>query len=112
MKEVSLALETLFVNRRDSSAVQRSDGQYFRVAKPLTLEVLEQHLEGEITVGAHQLPMDNTVKYLCFNLDPEKLTDPMETAKTIIRECIDKPDPEKPRFYTKAVNQFLAEASE
>jgi len=108
LKEVSLALEALFVNRRDSSAVQQADGEYFRVAKPLTLKVLEQHLKGEITVGAYQLAADNTVKYLCFDLDPEKLADPMETAKTIIRECVDKPDPKKPRFYRKAV---LLEAS-
>jgi len=98
----------LFVSRHDNYAVQRQNGDYFRVGKPLTLKVLRQHLEGRVTVGAYQLNAQSKVKTLIFDLDPEKLEDPRATTKTIIEKCIDKPDPKKPRLYRKAV---LLEAS-
>ena len=107
-KEFALALHDLFVNRHDNYAVQRRNGQYFRVEKPLTLEVLQQHLEGKVTVGAYQLDAESMVKTLIFDLDLGKLEDPEATARTIVEECVSKPEPKKPRFYWKAV---LLEAS-
>ena len=98
----------LFVSRHDNYAVQRQNGDYFRVGKPLTLKVLRQHLEGRVTVGAYQLNAESMVKTLIFDLDPEKLEDPQLTARTIVEECVNKPERKKPRFYRKAV---LLEAS-
>ncbi len=91
-------LDRLFVNRHCSYSTQRTNGHYSRVDQPLTLKVLERHLKGEITVGAYQLAKDDTVKYLCWDLDPEKLENPKETAKTIIIECVGKPTLKEPRF--------------
>lgn len=107
-KELALALQDLFVNRHDNYAVQRRSGQYFRVEKPLTLEVLQEHLEGKVTVGAYQLNAESMVKTLPFDLDPKSLEDPQATARKIIEECVNKPEPKKPRFYREAV---LLEAS-
>jgi len=106
--DICQQLKDLFVNRYDNYAVQRRDGQYFRVEKPLTLEVLQQHLDGRVTVGAYQLDVESMVKTLIFDLDPGKVEDPEATAKTIVEECVSKPDPKKPRFYKRAV---LLEAS-
>ena len=97
----------LFINRVDCYAVQTSRG-YVRVEEPLTREVLEAHLRGEKTVGAYQLnPADNTVKYLCFDLDPEKLEDPREAAEKIIKACFEEKDG-RPRIWKHAL---LLEAS-
>ena len=98
----------LFINRMDCYAVQTSWG-YVRVEAPLTREVLEAHLQGEKTVGAYQLnPADNTVKYLCFDLDPEKLENPKEAADKIIKVCFEKPDGKHPRVWE---HSLLLEAS-
>jgi len=98
----------LFVNRVDCYAVQTSRG-YVRVGEPLTREILEAHLRGEKTVGSYQInPEDNTVKYLCFDLDPEKLEDPRETAERIIQVCFEKPDGRYPRVWRRGL---LLEAS-
>jgi len=107
-KEFAIALQDLFVNRHDNYAVQRRTGHYFRVQKPLTLEVLQQHLEGKVTIGAYQLNAESMVKTLIFDLDPEQLENPQATARTIVEECVKKPEPKKPRFYREAV---LLEAS-
>ena len=97
----------LFINRIDCYAIQTSRG-YVRVEAPLTREVLEAHLRGEKTVGAYQLnPADNTVKYLCFDLDPEKLEDPREAAEKIIKACFEEKDG-RPRIWKHAL---LLEAS-
>jgi len=98
----------LFVNRDDCYAVQLESGGYRRVQKPLTDDILEMHLKGEITIGSYQLDKENKVKYLCFDLDPEHLEDPKETAKRIIDVCLEKPDGKHPRVWRKAI---LLEAS-
>ena len=99
----------LFVNRVDCYAVQQPRGGYVRVGEPLTREILEAHLRGEKTVGSYQInPEDNTVKYLCFDLDPEKLEDPRETAERIIQVCFEKPDGRYPRVWRRSL---LLEAS-
>jgi len=102
------AVLRLFASRRDVYAKQQPDGGYLKVEEPLTAQVVERHLSGEVTIGFYQLDGDNNVKWLCWDLDPEKLADPLETAKRIVEECVLKPSPETPRFYK---NSVLLEAS-
>ena len=98
----------LFINRSDCYAIQTSRG-YVRVDDPLTPEVVAAHLRGEKTIGAYQLsPKDSTVKYLCFDLDPEKLEDPKEAAERVIKVCFEKPDGKHPRIWE---HNLLLEAS-
>jgi hypothetical protein len=79
---------------------------------PLSHDVLQSHLDGETTVGAYQLDEDNTVKYLCFDLDPEKLVDPKQTARKILNVCFEEKEEtngkKRPRVWPSAV---LLEAS-
>lgn len=84
------ALIDKFVNRNDVYAVQLPRGGYFKVEEPLTREVLAEHLRGESTVGVYQLSRDDRVKWLCFDLDPEKLSDPAASAKTILNVCFER----------------------
>ena len=98
----------LFVNRPDVYAEQQPNKKYLKIKEPLTTEVIQRHLQGEITVGVYQLDGNNYVKWLCFDLDPGTLENPKETVRAIIQECVSKPDPKTPRFYKKAV---LLEAS-
>jgi len=96
---MNLASEILrfFISRTDCYAVQTSRG-YVRVEEPLTREVIEA-LRGEKTVGAYQINhIDNTVKYLCFDLDPEHLEDPREVTGKIIKVCLEEKDG-RPRIW-------------
>ena len=89
--------EQLFVNRRDTYAIQQEDGSYRRVEGWLIKPVLENHLAGEITIGSYQInPRDNSVSWLCFDVDPEHVEKPRETTLNIYGECAS-------RFYERAI---------
>ncbi|MDI6904764.1 MAG: DUF1882 domain-containing protein [Candidatus Bathyarchaeia archaeon] len=45
----------LWVSRHSAYAIQQPDGCYLKVDEPLTIEVIQKHLKGEITVGLYQL---------------------------------------------------------
>jgi hypothetical protein len=114
MEKMSLS-ETLmrfFVNRMDCFCIQKRDGGFVKVDQPLTVEFVNKHLMGEWTVGAYQLDPDNMVKWLCFDLDPEKLVDPEQAAKKIIGACFEKRKEEdgveRPRIWP---HSLLLEAS-
>ena len=102
-----LNVVTLFVNRADCYCKQNNDGSYARIDAPLTLDVLISHLDGEITVGSYQLGTDNTVKYLCFDFDPEKLADPKATVAKLLNVLLEtkeeEPDKARPRMWPFAV---------
>ena len=105
---LSVPLRRLFISRADTYAQQNANGSYTRVEHPLTEYVLARHLAGEITVGPYQLDVNNHVKELIYDLDPEHLDNPRETAEKILFECLNKPTPETTRFYRPSV---LLEAS-
>jgi hypothetical protein len=109
---LALALRRLFVNREDCYCVQKQNGGYVKVDEPLTVNVLQQHVKGELTVGAYQLGTDNTVKYLCFDFDPEHLNDTHEAVRGLLAVIFEKrkeaDDVERPRIWRSAV---LLEAS-
>jgi len=106
------ALHSLFVTRSDCYALQIDRGGYVKVEEPLTRKVLARHLSGAITVGSYQLDNSSRVKWLCFDLDPERLSDPKEAARRILEACFEKrkeeDDVERPRIWPSAV---LLEAS-
>lgn len=77
-------LKHLFVNRTDCYCTQLTSGRYQKIDAPLTDQQLTQHLKGELTVGSYQLNQQSQVKWFCYDLDPEKLADPKQTAQQIL----------------------------
>lgn len=106
------ALLEKFVVRSEVFAVQQARGGYVKVEAPLTLEVVREHLEGKRTIGVYQLSVDSRVKWLCFDLDPEKLSKPEEAARRILGVCLeavkDRDGAERPRVWG---HSLLLEAS-
>ena len=106
-------LKDLFVNRSDCYCIQLKQG-YSKISQPLTDEVLQQHLDGKTTVGSYQLDLNNLVKWLCLDIDPEKNIDPdpKATAKKILsilmQKTKDKEGNETPRTWP---NCIILEAS-
>ena len=100
------ALRALFVNRSDCYCIQLKQG-YSKIPQPLTDQILQQHLDGKTTVGSYQLDTNNLVKWLCLDLDPEKLSDHKETAKQILsillQKTKDKEGNETPRIWPNCI---------
>jgi len=112
MTSVADALLALFVARGDCYARQLDKGGYVKMEEPVTSDTLTRHLKGDITVGAYQLNINSLVKWVCFDLDPESLSNPKETAVKILQVCFEKQEEddgvERPRIWPSAV---LLEAS-
>jgi len=106
------AMLAKFVSRQDAYAVQLPEGGYVKVEQPLTSKVVQQHLEGVETVGVYQLNHESMVKWLCFDLDPERLEDPKASAQRLLQVCFEKSkeedEVERPRVWPHSV---LLEAS-
>ncbi|GAI80623.1 unnamed protein product, partial [marine sediment metagenome] len=91
-------LKNFIINRDDTYTVQSRNGVHTRIPEPLTEQVLLRHVAGEITVGAYQLNKSNEVKWFVFDIDPGQVSHPRETAKSLIKACL-----EKKRFPENAV---------
>jgi hypothetical protein len=89
VKSFAALLREKFVNRYDCYCIQLRQG-YTRITEPLTDEILLKHLSGEVTVGSYQLDSNNLVKWLCFDFDPEKLSNPKEATKKVLAALLGK----------------------
>ncbi|MEM4972910.1 MAG: hypothetical protein QXR87_04260 [Candidatus Hadarchaeales archaeon] len=72
MEDIKKLFLRLFLWRGDVYAVQREDGAYILVRKPLTPEILSRHLEGLETIGVYQVG-NGKVKWICYDLDGDDL---------------------------------------
>ncbi len=100
-------LKNLFVNRSDCYCIQLPTGGYTKISEPLTDTKLQEHLDGKTTVGTYQLSKDGFIIYFCYDIDPEKHTDPQAIAKTILsvlRAKIEDQDGKlTPRIWDQAI---------
>ncbi|MEM3459482.1 MAG: hypothetical protein QXQ64_10550 [Candidatus Bathyarchaeia archaeon] len=106
------AMFTKFVSREEVYAVQLPKGGYMKIEQPLASKIVQRHLEGDITVGVYQLNTQSMVKWLCFDLDPERLEDPKGSAQKLLQVCFERKmeedKVERPRIWQHSV---LLEAS-
>jgi hypothetical protein len=51
--EALMGFARTFLSRSDLYPVQQADGSYITIHKPLTLGQVEQHIRGQITLGAY-----------------------------------------------------------
>lgn len=63
-----------FVNNSDTYALQNSDGGYYpHRGTEISNAVFLRHLLGDVTLGIYNInPIDNTSKWLCWDLDDEQ----------------------------------------
>jgi len=90
-KKYASEIMKLFVHRRDVYAVQvKSGDQYIYVPKyeVLTENEIQRHLDGKITLGVYALNEDNTVKWLCFDIDHAHVEKPEEACRIIAEKCV------------------------
>jgi hypothetical protein len=58
-----------FVGRKNIYAQQQENGGYHPVYEPLTPEVLQQHLNGEKTIGSYIIREDGLITCACIDID-------------------------------------------
>lgn len=74
----------LFRGRDDAYALQHRDGSYHPVREPLTHDVMQRHLKGEITVGRYLItPEKNTCFMAVIDVDQRS----REMATKLIDAC-------------------------
>lgn len=71
MEVLAERLANVFFQRRDLYARQFDDGSYICVRKPLTNRHVARHLQGELTLGAYLLDLENRTRYLVFDADDD-----------------------------------------
>lgn len=69
MKLTAEQLYNIFVHRKDVFSEQQESGAYFPNKRPITIDDIKEHLNGEKTIGLYCLDTDNTVKWACIDLD-------------------------------------------
>jgi len=84
MTDIIEAIESLFIIRKDCYPMQMDNKNDYRVIKkPLTRDLIEQHLKGDITIGCYQAnPITKNVKWVCFDFDGV-IEDEFEKAKRL-----------------------------
>lgn len=60
-----------FVNRTDWYALQRENGAYTAFHRPLTPQMIVDHLRGKITLGVYALDQASRARWVCFDADEE-----------------------------------------
>lgn len=66
-----------FIQQPDIHAIQHTDGRYICIRRAITLRLLQQHLEGKITLGTYVLNQANKTKYLVLDADTEEIWEHM-----------------------------------
>jgi len=56
------------VQRKDLYPIQLKDGGYTVVRRPLTDDLVRQHITGQVTLGLYSAP-NSTTKWLCIDVD-------------------------------------------
>lgn len=60
-----------FIPRWDRYSIQLADGRYRAINQMLTLNLVDEHLQGKWTLGAYALDTHSRAHWLCFDADDE-----------------------------------------
>jgi hypothetical protein len=67
-----IAYAQTFLPCFDRYALQSLDGSYYCIQEAIALEVLKQHLYGQVTLGAHALNEKSQARWVCFDADDDE----------------------------------------
>ena len=80
----------LFVSRKDMFAEQMKTGIYIPIKRPITILDIREHLLGNKTLGSYCLNTDNTIKWVCIDLDGEDLNE-LDNISRFIYDNVEGP---------------------
>lgn len=67
LDDTTIALLGMFCHRRDCHL--RQVPTWMKFNQPITIELLEKHVKGLLTIGTYQISKDDTVRWVCFDPD-------------------------------------------
>lgn len=70
-RDVLVRYADTFIPRWDRYPLQLPDGKYVAIKKPFTLDLVEKHIRGEVTIGAYALDRSSRAKWLCLDADDD-----------------------------------------
>lgn len=81
---------TTFIPRRDTYPKQWDGGrQYTRITAPLTPDIVEAHIRGQLTIGAYSLGADGKTNKITFDADEnETFSDLIQLAVDLAQRAI------------------------
>lgn len=88
--EVDLNVTSLyntFVLRDNVYAEQSKKGGYSKINAYCRFDVLKNHVEHKRTIGVYQISLDDTVKWVCIDIDTHEKTDDQERLNRLIEEA-------------------------
>ena len=69
-----------FISQWHSYPLQLPDGSYVRIKQPLTPHLIDQHLRGEITLGAYALDEGSQASWIALDADDNEMQRRLATA--------------------------------
>lgn len=91
--DVINAMQDLFIMRNDAFASQNDNGIYIKEDNIITVQLLNDHLDGKKTIGTYTLDKNSMCKWLCIDFDGKNLETEkkkaIETANKIKKEGYD-----------------------
>lgn len=72
LQETAQGIYDTFISRHDNFAYQLDDGRYFASHREITVQHIEGHLKGKITLGVYLLSEDGTTKFAVIDADDEE----------------------------------------
>jgi hypothetical protein len=79
-------LYNLFINRNDAYAIQNKNG-YIKVDELLDTEIIQEHLNGNKTIGTYQLDNSGNVKWICFDIDSHDAHKQSDAIRDTLKLC-------------------------
>lgn len=76
----------MFLSRYDCYPLQRENGSYIRVKRPLTLDIVQAHLRGLLTMGAYVLDLNSHARWLCLDADDEPSWEQVKSMASQLHE--------------------------
>lgn len=70
-RDLLVAYAQVFLPRLDRYPLQSQNGSYYAVQQEITVDILRQHVKGQITLGAYALNQQSQAKWICFDADDE-----------------------------------------
>ena len=68
-RHVLMAYAQTFLLRFDRYSRQNNDGSYSAIPEPISMDILRQHVNGTVTLGAYALNAKSEAKWVCLDAD-------------------------------------------
>jgi len=77
-------INDFLINRYDVFAEQTFDGRYFKVSNQISEQLIQNHIDGKITIGSYSTSDSGTCKWICYDVDAHRANN--DTEEQLIKK--------------------------